>query len=64
MSNISIDSLHFKIEQLNDWMLEAILDPKKQANQIKTAPNLVPKTYVPTFKTSKMIDLEAWARNR
>ena len=47
LSNTLIDSLHFKNDQLNDWMLEAKLDPKKWANQIETALNLVPKTYVP-----------------
>ena len=42
------DSLHFKSGKINDWMLEA-KEPKKWANQIETALNLVPKTY--TFKT-------------
>ena len=47
LSNTLIDSLHFENDQLNDWMSEAKLDPKKWANRIETALNLVPKTYVP-----------------
>ena len=47
LSNTLIDSLHFESDQLNDWMLEAKLEPKKWANQIETALNLAPKTYVP-----------------
>ena len=47
LSNTLIDSLHFENNQLNDWMSEAELDPKKWANRIETALNLVPKTYVP-----------------
>ena len=47
LSNTLIDSLHFETDQLNDWMSVAKLEPKKWANQIETALNLVPKTYVP-----------------
>ena len=46
LSNTLIGSLHFKTNQLNYWMSEAILE-KKWANRIKTALNLVPKTYTP-----------------
>ena len=41
------DSLHFDSDKMNDWMLEAKLEPKKWANRIETALNLVPKSYVP-----------------
>ena len=47
LSNTLMDSLHFETDQLNDWMLEAKLEPKKWAIRIETALNLVPKTYVP-----------------
>ena len=46
LSNTLTDSLHFETDQLNDWMLEAKLEPWKWANQIETALNLVCKTYV------------------
>ena len=46
-SNTCIDSLHFKIDPFNDWMLEATLALEKLTNQIKTALKLVRKTYVP-----------------
>ena len=39
------DSLHFESDKMNDWMLEAKLEPKKRTNKIETALNLVPKTY-------------------
>ena len=55
LSNTLIDSLHFKNDQLNDWMSEAKLDPKQWANRIETALNLVPKSYL-TFKTLNMVD--------
>ena len=41
------DCLHFQIDQLNDWMLEAKLEPKKWVTRTETALNLVSKTYVP-----------------
>ena len=47
LSNALIDSLHFETDQLNDWISESKLDPQKWANQIETAINLVPKTFVP-----------------
>ena len=47
LSNTITNSLYFQTDQLNDWMLEAKLEPKKWANQIETALNFVPKTYIP-----------------
>ena len=47
LSIILTDSLHFESDNMPDWMLEAKLEPKKWANRIETALNLVPKTYVP-----------------
>ena len=45
LSNTLIDSLHFEIDQLNDWMSKAKLEKKKLANRIEiTALNLQPKT--------------------
>jgi len=38
------DSLHIELDKTNDWMLEA-KEPKKWANRIETALNLVPGTY-------------------
>jgi len=35
------DSLQFEIDKMNAWMLEAKLEPKKWANRIETALNLV-----------------------
>ena len=46
-----IDSLHLESDKMNDWMLEA-KEPKKCANSIETALNLVPDTYKP-FKLRK-----------
>ena len=45
LSNKLTYNFHFEIDQLIDWMLEEKLEPKKLANQIKTALNLVLKTY-------------------
>ena len=39
-SNTFIDSLHFKIDQLHDWMSEEKFEKKKWANRIETALNL------------------------
>ena len=42
------DSLQFESDKIvNDWMLEAKLEPKKWAKRIETALNLVPKTCKP-----------------
>ena len=40
------DSLHFKSDKMNDWMLEA-KDPEKWATRIESSLNLVPDTYKP-----------------
>ena len=40
------DSLHFKSDKMNDWMVEA-KEPKKWAAWIETALDLVPDTYKP-----------------
>ena len=40
------DSLHFKSDKMNDWMLEA-KDPEKWATRIESSLNLVPDTYQP-----------------
>ena len=41
------DSLQFVTDNMNGWMLEAKLEPKKWVNRIETALNLVPETYEP-----------------
>ena len=46
LSTTITDSLHFESDKMNDWMLEA-KEPKKWANRIETALNLVPNTYKP-----------------
>ena len=40
-------SLQFESDKMNDWMLEAKLEPEKWANRIETALKLVPKMYRP-----------------
>lgn len=41
-------SLNFDKEvRMNDWMLEARLDPKKWQSRVETALKLAPNTYIP-----------------